>query len=293
MSAIATFTLSFEGGMADEALIDFYDAAEAIDGFQRTLALTTHLALNGEIITQAPSLKNARILVAPPEEGSWKITAMVLAGLYMAATAPRDTPLGHLVGSIYDYAVSQSLGFHVDYETSLWQQYLELKQNDPTLIPPLESKVDALIEKIEAPIKAIHRPLVASETASQVKIERKVGTSRLPLRTPLTPETYQYVSFTSRDERPRTIEGRVSSYNVNTFKGRIFDFALGRPVPFELADVARDLWSIGLITGSLNANALSRLRGEGDLQCRAFADESRTGIVKRYLITDVRRLGGA
>lgn len=49
--------LKFEGNLSDNHVLDFYDAARAMMGFQRSLALTTHLVVNGEIITQAPSLK--------------------------------------------------------------------------------------------------------------------------------------------------------------------------------------------------------------------------------------------
>jgi hypothetical protein len=102
------FNLSFEGGLADSHLLDFYNAADALTGFQRSLALTTHLVLNGEIITQAPSLVGAQILIASPEAGSWKVTAavslMLAGGVHAIGTASRDTAMGHLVTSVYDYA---------------------------------------------------------------------------------------------------------------------------------------------------------------------------------------------
>jgi hypothetical protein len=66
-------TLSFNGGAADKNEINFYDVSQALIGFERSLALTTHLVLNGEIITQAPALKGAEILAIPPTEGSWKL----------------------------------------------------------------------------------------------------------------------------------------------------------------------------------------------------------------------------
>lgn len=114
------FTLKFDGQEADRSLLDFYDAAQAFGAFQRTLALTTHLIVNGEIITQAPALKNATILVYPVEIGSWKTVAVVTGGVLLSAgVASRDSVLGHLLTSAYDYVISESLGFHVDYEKSL------------------------------------------------------------------------------------------------------------------------------------------------------------------------------
>lgn len=60
------FTLSFQGNESNKHQMDLYDAALSLIGFQRTLALTTSLMLNGEIITQAPALKNATIMSTPP-----------------------------------------------------------------------------------------------------------------------------------------------------------------------------------------------------------------------------------
>lgn len=65
-----SFTLSYSGDQADDHEIDFYDVAQALVGFQRTIALTAHLVINGEVITQATALKGVRITAVPPEEGS-------------------------------------------------------------------------------------------------------------------------------------------------------------------------------------------------------------------------------
>lgn len=114
-----TFELQYTGARTDIHEIDFYDVSQALVGFQRSLALTTHLILNGEIITQSPSLRGARLFAVPAEEGSWKWKANVVfvgTALYALTTAPHDTVLGNLVTSAYDYVISERLGFHVDYE---------------------------------------------------------------------------------------------------------------------------------------------------------------------------------
>jgi hypothetical protein len=125
--SVLNVTLSFSGRDAARHEIDLYDVGQALVGFQRSLALTTHLILNDKIITQAPSLEGAQILALPAEEGSWKITAAVVVALYTAGTAPRDTPLGHLISSAYDYVISETLGFHVDYSKTIGQSYKELR----------------------------------------------------------------------------------------------------------------------------------------------------------------------
>jgi hypothetical protein len=87
------FELKYDGGRASEGLIDFYDVSHALVGFQRSLALTTHLVVNGEIITQAPYAQGFEILVPTFEKGSWKSKAIVIFPLAVATlSAGKDPP---------------------------------------------------------------------------------------------------------------------------------------------------------------------------------------------------------
>jgi hypothetical protein len=282
------FTLSFDGNNADDHEIDFYDVAQAMIGFQRSLAITTHLVINGEIITQAPSLKNARILALPPQEGSWEIVAAVVGGAFALGTAPRDTPIGHLIHSVYDYIVSETLGFRVNYDESLGQQYERLRGNDNNTIPILEhSQIDSAIEKCEHAIQEMHRPMVKSETATSARLISQVGREERVLERTLTLSTYEYVHFTQQTQDSFEISGRVSSYNINTYKGRIFLPEEQRPIPFVLADSAKDYRSVSRITQSLTMNAQDRFRQDGNVYFVAFKNLSRTGRLKSLYIVEV------
>jgi hypothetical protein len=258
MADTIRFELSYSGQRADANEIDFYDISEALLGFQRSLALTTHLVLNGEIITQAPALKGAQILASPPEAGSWKVGATILVigtGIYHFATAPKDTPLGNLVSSAYDYMISETLGFHVDYSKTLGQQYEELKSSNAISAPLPQSKFDALIEKCEGAIQTMHRPIVKSGTASQAIITvGPIARSRV-VGQPMDRHTYEYVAYTEHEDTPQKLRGRVSSYNINTYKGRAYLFDERRPIPFILAESARSKRNVSLITNSLQRNA--------------------------------------
>jgi hypothetical protein len=284
------FTLSFEGNDADGHELDFYDAAQAMIGFQRSLAITTHLVLNGKVITQAPALKNAQIMAAPPEEGSWKITALIATTLYGISTAPKDTPLGHLVHSAYDYIVSESLGFHVDYDKSLGQQYEHIRSGKSgTKLPILnQSQFDSAIEKCESALKDMHRPIVKSETASQAKIYFRSASAEVPFEHRLDRKSYEYITRTELDEKTSEIVGRVSSYNMNTFKGRIFVPEERRPIPFHLADNAKGTSSIVKIVRSLSLNATDRFVEGAELRCVVYKNRNTTGKLKGYSILEVR-----
>lgn len=286
------FTLSFEGLDASDHQIDLYDAAQAMIGFQRSLAITTHLILNGEVITQAPSLKNARIMAVPPTEGSWKIPAIVTGiaiGTYNLGTAPKDTPLGNLIHSAYDYVISESLGFHVDYNRSLGQQYEELQKKKQNELPNLkQSNFDSAIEKCEAAITEMHRPIVKSETALNARLLYVTRSAEYPFEHPLNHATYEFIRHTKQDDEPAEIRGRISSYNINTFKGRIFVAEEQRSLPFELTDSARTPKAIQKITRSLSMNAVDRYIEGADIACFVFKNRSRSGILKRYDVLEIQ-----
>ncbi|MBK9521377.1 MAG: hypothetical protein IPO13_07130 [Rhodocyclaceae bacterium] len=285
---IASFTLSFEGQNSDAHRIEFYDVAQALIGFQRSLALTTHLILNDKIITQSPSLKGARIFAIPAEEGSWKFTAvvstMLATGAYNLGTAPKETPLGHLVYSLYDYVISESVGVHVDYAKSLGQQYEEVQKRKIKLPLIDQSRADSLVEKCATAVKEMHRPIFMTETATTGSLSGNINGRNLPLQTPLNIQTYEFLQETYSDPATSVILGRVSSYNSNTYKGRIYVEEVGRPVSFELAQNARNAKSLRLITESLSASVLAKDADRGYINCEVVRQLSKSGQLKNYKI---------
>jgi hypothetical protein len=284
------FTLSFEGASADRHLLDYYDAAVAFSGFQRTLALTAHLVLNGEIITQAPSLKGARILSYPVEAGSWKSVAVVTGTLLLSGgIASKDSALGFLFTSALDYVINESLGFHVDYEKSLGLQIEELKSSTDAVPKEIDAgKFEALIEKTENSIKDIHRPIVNSGTAEIAIIgESKGGEIKRTTGPRLDRETFEYINVSRLSDSEAKFVGRVSSYNSNTYKGRVYIEDEGRPVPFTLGDLARSPREIAKIVQSLSSNAIDRFDRNAEVTFSALVYESKNGRLKSYLITRI------
>ncbi|MCH9757808.1 MAG: hypothetical protein K0U19_01720 [Proteobacteria bacterium] len=277
------FTLSFEGGSADHHLIDMYDMAQALIGFQRSIALTTHLVLNGKIITQAPSLKGANIQAFPSEEGSWKMTAVVFAGIYSLSTLPNDSPLGHLIFSTYDYVIKESLGFHVDYKQSLREQYEKHKDVKEKI--PQQHQVDSLIEKCNTAISEIHRP-IRKKSVVGAKIFSNLGQTDANVGIPMNLKTYQYIHEEFYDKELYIITGRISSYNSNTLKGRIYVFEEGRPISFTLTDTNNEF--VRLIVTSLSANAIHEYEKQyRTVSCVVRKVKTKNGDLKRYLIIRV------
>lgn len=288
MPHILNLKLSFTGEEAENNQLDFYDTAQALMGFERSLALTTHLILNGKIITQAPSLQGAKIYAIPPEEGSWEIIAGIVTvsatALYKLGTAPRDTPLGNLISSAYDYVVRRTMGFRVNYEQTLGQQLEDANRNDGA--PEItEQRLDSLIEKTETAVRQMHRPIVESQTASKATIFSLTRTGQRQIARPLTLDTYERMQLVDRS-REVELEGSVSSYNINTYKGRMYVDDEQRPIPFELAESNRDEDTITIIASSLARNATNRIR-QGRFRFRAYKYLTSTGRLKALNVTEM------
>ena len=297
MAVNVEFTLSYTGRNADNNEIDFYDVADALVGFQRYLALTTHLILNNEIITQAPTLKSARIYALPPEEGSWKLTAAVAmmgtsltavgAGIFAVGTADKETPMGNLGRSVYDYVISETTGVHPDYEKTIGQQYREEKRKNPNFPDLTQAKLDSLIEKCQSAIYRMHRPIIASKTAKEATISMNDGRGHAEITGTLSKDSYDYMAYSKKDEVDVVVVGRITSYNVHTYKGRIYLPIEKRPIPFILSENARTAENIDQITTSLSATAKDKINDASDIRCFAFRSRSRNDRLKSLVITTV------
>ncbi|WP_446697230.1 DUF7947 five-stranded beta-barrel domain-containing protein [Vibrio cholerae] len=81
------------------------------------------------------------------------------------------------------------------------------------------------------------------------------------------------------------IYGRVSSYNSNTFKGRIYVVAEGRPVSFELFGSAKSASSLQLIVASLSANVQKNYSDPlSNLFCKVRRITTKSGLLKSFEI---------
>jgi hypothetical protein len=178
-------------------------------GFQRSLAITTHFVINGTVITQAPSLKGAQILALPPEEGSWRLTAAIVLATVFAA--PQNSVIGHLLTSAYDFVLSEALGFHIDFNKTLGQQYEEVRKTRIPLDRQSENRFDSVIEKCQTAIRDMHRPIVASETAEAASLLAQVDREQTPLTPKLDRDSYEYMIFTVEDNYPTEVIGLISS----------------------------------------------------------------------------------
>ena len=176
------------------------------------------------------------------------------------------------------------MGFPVDFDKSLSQSHGDyLKQKKITA-----EKLDSLIEKTEASIGDMHRPIVASQSAKfahLLGIDGKV--SPIPIGPELSFETYGYLSKTYLDKDLSDVVGIVSSFNVNTHKGRIFVYDEGRPIAFELQDGVKNGRAMFRIANSLRTNARKTNLEQGRITLRGRRMLSSNDRLKAFLVEEV------
>ncbi|TJU89316.1 MAG: hypothetical protein E5Y12_31145 [Mesorhizobium sp.] len=209
--------------------------------------------------------------------------------LLSAGVASKDSVLGHLLTSAYDYVISESLGFHVDYEKSLGQQIEEHRSASDEIPRELDQgKFESLIEKVEPAVRDLHRPISHSKTAETAILGASQAGRIVQQTGPvLDKDTFEYINVTNLTNDQEKFVGKVSSYNSNTFKGRIYIENEGRPVPFTLADVSRDPRTVLKVVSSLSANALDRFDEDAEIRFSALRYESKNGRLKGFLILQI------
>ncbi len=290
------FDLTFRGSLADNNQIQFYDVAQALAGFERCISLTTHMLLNGEAITQSPSARGFSLVALPSEEGSWKFNVVLFLGSTVSAfgLAPPDTMFGWLAKSAVEYVVQESLGFTPNFEETLGSQierYRSLEGTQPIHRELDEGRFDSVIEKTEAGIRTVHRPIVFSGTADRAQIGFRIGADTGNLELYFDQSTFEYMSETYTSEDVDEFCGVISSYNVNTFKGRLYVPNERRTLPFELSEEARSRAEVDRITTSLRNNArtqgAARQNTQPDVCLKGFRNESSSGRLKRIFAVGV------
>lgn len=259
--------LRFEGGSADEHMLDLYDGSMSLHGFAQALQITTHAYINGEVTNRATALRGASFLMKAPRHGSVLTDLVAVIDKYPAAVTVS-------AAAFYDFlkfSISRATGTQdIEPETPYVQRRWESDQ-------PF---FDDLAEELEGCLQRAHRGIDEGNVTTAA-IERPRGEKLLVFNK----QTSMWVS--TREEKPDifTLTGNVTRYNTMTGNGRVYIKELKRIVPFrqspEFPFVKR-----GLLTWSLHEGNLARVDG---LRFQAKKVESSQGEVKRLILADCNR----
>lgn len=269
----------YEGGLADQNALPGYDGVTSIDGITRAVHIATHAYMTGEVVTRAPALKRATILLKPARQGSFIFDLLVLMEANPATTS---AAVALSAAPFYDFlktAFKRATGaIDAEPETPHLRQLYERKEPPRLIKPPAD--LDELAEALEGSLQATHRPIGDDGTIENISI----GSSRQTL-IEFDEETKGWVNTQDEAVGRELVRGNVTRYNSLSRNGRAYIDQFERVVPvrpdgdFQAGDLAYLTWSLhGSNIGDSN---------KIDMNVRRVTSAS--GKVKRLLLADCTR----
>jgi hypothetical protein len=256
----------FRGGEADSHRLDLYDGTHSLFGFARTLLQSTHFFLNGNVTFQAPAAKGVRLYLRPAQKGSFSQVIQLVVD--HPETAAFELATGVALWDFTKLMLSRTTGTVAQGSSPMVRSLQNTREPD----------LDALSEAITSPLKHAHRFIEEGNRDKSISLEMGSGSAVV-----LTSRSRDYLFVRSVGSKFEKIVGSVSSYNINTRYGRIFDNELGRTVPFKFLKEAQMI-DKSPITWSLHQNE----RGaSGSIVFLAKRETTVDGETTRYFVKEI------
>lgn len=261
-------TLRVEGGVADEGVLDIYDAAGTIYGLARGVNMVAHAFANdGEVKKKNKLVRGAKTVIRPSIKGCFEEQIAIQF----------DEKIVNEVGPtvfanvFWDYLQwTWSGAFGVDWEPKT------------AYVKALAKKHDVLIDEIS---DALEKPMQLMHSSIASNKEVKVFINRPKVRDvfQLDKETLNYV--TTRDESTETeyIVGNITRSNVLSIFGRLFSDEERRVVSFSFAS-GEDRRVRDLAIKSMQEH---EKESKGKMNLLVSKVLSAHGVVKRYVVHDI------
>ena len=144
----------------------------------------------------------------------------------------------------------------------------------------IEPFIGEMEEALEIPLEQAHRPIKMDDNVIITIKRQRVGEV-----VRLDRETLQNVSLQTELEPQQDIRGNVTRYNMLSGYGRFYDDTLDRTVSFKIDDQVSSVQK-QLLTWSLHH--AQQAQGSGKILIEARRIITPRGVVKRYLISDIR-----
>lgn len=270
----AEFRFTYEPDDGAQTL-DAYDAAQALYGISRSLAILTHYSLHRRVIKQAPSLHGAKVLILPPNAGSFEFIAPIVPIL---ADAGNATAIAQNLAASVLYDLAKTI-----YRRLAGKSESTSSREMQALARHASGDLDAITDAISEDIVRIQRP-IASDKRRIYNINVSGGTMHL---VHLDRDTLDYSRTKVVSDRETEFFGHVRSFNGSTVQGRFWIEAEERTVSFTVnrgSKISANQRSV--LSWSLD-QWVSKL--EGFIYLSGFPLTSRTGLLKHVFITKVRK----
>ena len=257
-----------EGGIADEGVLDMYDAANMIHGLARSLNMVAHSFANSEEIrVRANSAHGVQTLIHSSKKGCFEEQIDVRFSNKIVQR------MGHsvIVNNFWDYllycwaaAVGKS-----SVPTSSHLQKLVAKDADFSY---------DIGDALESAMQDVHKP-IARDSKTKIFLARP----RIGDQLTLDKKTLAYVTTRTENSKVFDVVGNVTRYNVLSDFGRLYSDHEGRVVSFKLAH-PEDQKLRQLVVQSMQDHVNGR---HGKLRFSVAEVLSSLGQVKRYIVRDI------
>jgi hypothetical protein len=266
--------LRVEGGVADEGVLDIYDAAGTIYGLARSVNMVAHSFVNdGEVKKKNKIAKGVKTVIHPSIKGCFE----------------------EQVGIEFEEKFVNSIGPSVfsnvfwDYLRWTWSGAIGIDWEPTTAYVKAFAKrkdvfIDEISDALEIPMQHLHKP-IASDKGVKVFINRPKAGDVLEFDK----ETLDYVTIREESVETEYIVGNITRSNVLSVFGRLFSDEEGRVVSFSFADGdnrrVRDL--------ALKSMQEHEKESKGKMHILVSKIMSAHGVVKRYIVHDILEIHNA
>lgn len=255
--------------------LDAYDASVALYGIARSASIAAHYVVNQRIIKQAPSLRGARVLIAPPAAGSFEF----IVPIFLALADPGvQASLTQNVFSNFLYDIMKNVygrltGSKEKPETEELKSIVRSKPGD----------LDAIADSIEEDVVRIHRPM-SNDNSVQFNIAVKGGDVNI---VNFDRSTFEYAKTKIISGTSSEYFGHVTSSNSNTIQGRFYLEEEERNIGFSVdKDSKISAAQRRVLAWSLNDWVNNMM---GHVRLTGYPLTSKSGLLKHVFITGVRR----
>lgn len=195
-----------------------YDVTKSLHGFCKAINISSHYLVNGNVIFQAPAVRGASLYIKPSREGSYEqlldlwiqYKDVIVLGVSTSITA----------AVVYDF-------IKLTFRRSLGQKHQPETQEVSKLVSDAQGDLNALSEAMDGPLIEAHRT-IEKKQAPLIDIEAGGETVAV-----LDAQSLDYVKTRIVSDRIEEIEVSVSSYNINSRKGRFYAPTLEQTIPFD------------------------------------------------------------
>ena len=205
--------IRFQGGEADEGLVNLHEGAESLSGIGRVADLVSHFVATGEVRYRAPYSGDLAYYISGTGSGSLRVLLRQLSHLrdeVQAARAKRKTE------KLFNRVIRRGLGQEDAGDLRIEGDVISA------------GTVDALTEAATPALLRAHRWISNGDKTITVTGD---DTRSIPLNE----NTKEYLESEEVTHRREAQDVSVAAVNVNSRNGRVFLEDLGRTVPYSVS----------------------------------------------------------